>query len=89
MKNIKFYGKQDIRLEDSNIPNCGKNDVLVKVMACGGCGTDVHIYEGVTLCIEPFSENVEEVLKKKQIHYISCVIECCGLISTLEQAIRL
>lgn len=46
MKSAVFYGKQDIRVEETPIPKMGPNDVLVKIMACGICGTDVHIYEG-------------------------------------------
>lgn len=28
-------------------PKLGPEDVLIQVKACGICGTDVHIYEGV------------------------------------------
>lgn len=46
MKSAVFYGKHDMRVEDSLMPVVGPHDVLVKVKACGICGTDVHIYEG-------------------------------------------
>lgn len=46
MKSAIFYGKHSMKVEDVNKPNIGKDDVLIKVMACGVCGTDVHIYEG-------------------------------------------
>lgn len=46
MKKAVFYGKNDIRIVESDIPSIKENEVLVKVMACGVCGTDVHIYEG-------------------------------------------
>lgn len=46
MKSAIFYGKHSMKVEDINKPNIGKDDVLIKVMACGVCGTDVHIYEG-------------------------------------------
>ena len=46
MKSAVFYGKHDLRLEERALPSVGKHDVLIKVMACGVCGTDVHIYEG-------------------------------------------
>lgn len=46
MKSAVFYGKHDIRIEESPLPPVGENDVLIKVMRCGVCGTDVHIYEG-------------------------------------------
>lgn len=46
MKSAVFYGKHDLRLMDSPMPQPGEGEVLIKVMACGVCGTDVHIYEG-------------------------------------------
>ena len=46
MKSAVFYGKHDLRVEDSTKPTVGKRDVLINVKACGVCGTDVHIYEG-------------------------------------------
>lgn len=46
MKSAVFYGKHDLRVEDSPMPKVGPEDVLIQVKACGVCGTDVHIYEG-------------------------------------------
>lgn len=46
MKSAVFYGKHDIKVEEVEMPQLGNQDVLIKVMACGICGTDVHIYEG-------------------------------------------
>lgn len=46
MKSAVFYGKHDIRIEEHEMPNPGSRDVLIRVKACGVCGTDVHIYEG-------------------------------------------
>ena len=46
MKSAVFYGKHDLRVQESPMPAIGPRDVLVKVKACGVCGTDVHIYEG-------------------------------------------
>lgn len=46
MKSAVFYGKHDMRVEDSAMPKVGAEDVLIKVKACGICGTDVHIYGG-------------------------------------------
>ena len=46
MKSAVFYGKHDLRVEESAMPKVGAEDVLIKVKACGICGTDVHIYEG-------------------------------------------
>lgn len=46
MKSAVFYGKHDIRVDEREIPKLGCDEVLIKVMACGVCGSDLHIYEG-------------------------------------------
>lgn len=46
MKSAVFYGKHDLRVEQSSIPAPGSKEVLIQVKACGVCGTDIHIYEG-------------------------------------------
>ncbi|HIR13628.1 MAG TPA: zinc-dependent alcohol dehydrogenase family protein [Candidatus Choladousia intestinavium] len=46
MKSAVFHGKCDIRVEEREIPSVGPEEVLIKVMACGVCGSDVHIFEG-------------------------------------------
>lgn len=46
MKAAVFYQKKQIIIEDIDVPNIKEDEVLVKVMACGICGTDIHIYEG-------------------------------------------
>ena len=46
MKAAVFYGKNDLRVEERDMPEIGRNDVLVRVHACGICGTDVHIFCG-------------------------------------------
>ena len=42
MKAAVFYGKQDLRIEEIAMPEVKAGEVLVKVHACGICGTDVH-----------------------------------------------
>ena len=46
MKAAVFYKKEDLRIEDIEKPKAGAGEVLIKVMACGICGTDVHIFHG-------------------------------------------
>ena len=46
MKAAVFYGKQDLRIEEIAMPEVKAGEVLVKVHACGICGTDVHIFHG-------------------------------------------
>ena len=57
MKAAVFYGKGDIRLDHHYpVPEIGPDGVLVRVKACGVCGTDLHIYsgaQGATDCNPP------------------------------------
>ena len=46
MKSAVFYGRHDIRIEERERPSIGAEDILIRVMACGVCDTDVHIFEG-------------------------------------------
>lgn len=46
MKAAVFYGKEDLRIEDLPIPQPGPGEVLLRVKACGICGTDLHIFDG-------------------------------------------
>ena len=46
MKATYFLGNGRFEVRDEPIPEPGPNDVLLKVAACGICGTDVHIYHG-------------------------------------------
>lgn len=46
MKAAVFYGKHDLRVEEHPVIAPKDNEVVVKVHACGICGTDVHIFHG-------------------------------------------
>ena len=46
MKSNYFLGNGEFEVREEPIPTIGDSDVLVKVAACGICGTDVHIYHG-------------------------------------------
>ena len=46
MKAAVFYEKNDLRIESMEKPMPKYGEVVVKVMACGICGTDVHIFHG-------------------------------------------
>ena len=41
MKVVKWYNNQDIRIEEVPTPRPGPGEMLVKVMACGICGSDI------------------------------------------------
>ena len=45
MRAARFHGKADIRVEDVDVPVVRTaDDVLVEVLFCGICGTDLHEY---------------------------------------------
>ena len=46
MKANYFLGNEQFEVREEAVPEIGADDVLVKVAACGICGTDVHIYHG-------------------------------------------
>ena len=50
MKAAVFYKKNDLRIEEIKKPSPGRDEVLIKVKACGVCGTDVHIFKGDKGC---------------------------------------
>ena len=46
MRAARFHGRSDIRIEDVDVPKIKERDeVLVEVLWCGICGTDLHEYQ--------------------------------------------
>lgn len=45
MKAAVFYGARDLRVEEVEEPEIGRDDILIKVKACGICGSDLHSYK--------------------------------------------
>ena len=46
MKAAVYYGKHKVEIAEVLVPEIGDDDVLIKVAACGVCGTDIHIFNG-------------------------------------------
>ncbi len=46
MKAAVFYSPGDLRIEERADPQVGAGQILLRVAACGICGTDRHIYHG-------------------------------------------
>jgi len=44
MKAAVYYGPRDVRFEEVATPTLEKGDVLLRVRACGICGSDLHTY---------------------------------------------
>lgn len=59
MKYALIDGIKDIRIEEKPIPQKSPDRVLVKIIACGICGTDVHIYNGKMPTKFPYSPGHE------------------------------
>lgn len=56
MKAARYYGKKDIRVEEISNPQIAFDDeVLVEVLYCGVCGTDLHEYAvgPIVTCTHP------------------------------------
>lgn len=49
MRAIEIDENLSIRLADREAPRCGPGDVVVRVKACGICGTDLHLAKGAYL----------------------------------------
>ena len=44
MKVLRFYAPEDVRIEDAPEPDCGPDEVKLRVRNCSTCGTDVKIF---------------------------------------------
>ena len=45
MKAAIYHDPRDIKTEEVEMPEINDNEILVKVKACGICGTDLHMYK--------------------------------------------
>lgn len=53
MKALRFYAPKDVRLEDVAEPECGPDEVKLRVRNCSTCGTDVKIFNNGHQNISP------------------------------------
>ena len=44
MQAARYYGKEDVRVEEIDAPTLGPDEVRIDVAACGICGSDLHEY---------------------------------------------
>ena len=56
MKAQVFYKPNQMRLEDVPIPQIGDDEILVRVKACGVCGSDIAYYYGLSPLETPTGE---------------------------------
>ena len=45
MKAAVFHGPGNIRVEEVSKPSLEDGDILIKIRACGICGSDLHAYK--------------------------------------------
>ncbi|HNT37462.1 MAG TPA: alcohol dehydrogenase catalytic domain-containing protein, partial [bacterium] len=53
MKAAVYVSKDTIEMQDLPIPKPGVGEILLKVTACGICGTDCHILAGEVPLAKP------------------------------------
>ena len=46
MKAAFYEARHEVSVHDTPKPEPGPKDILIRVRACGICGTDLHIYDG-------------------------------------------
>ncbi|MHA2475270.1 MAG: alcohol dehydrogenase catalytic domain-containing protein [Promethearchaeota archaeon] len=75
MKAAVYYGPRDIRTEEVEDPIIEDNQILIKVKACGVCGSDLHMYK-----LDLYAEGLVRPVEKGGIpgHEFSGVIEEVG-----------
>ncbi|KAI9681393.1 MAG: hypothetical protein M1817_002676 [Caeruleum heppii] len=61
MKALRYEKPEDYGVVEVPLPTLRDNDVLIKVKACGVCGTDLHIHEGEFLARFPLIPGHETV----------------------------
>lgn len=49
MKAVIFKNPHEIEIIEKNLPILQKDEILIKIDSCGVCGTDFHIYHGLSL----------------------------------------
>ncbi len=86
MRVAMYYNNNDVRVEEMPIPKINENEILVKVMACGICGSDVMEWYRVkkaplvlgheaTGVIEKVGRNVKKYRKCDRVfvsHHVPC-----------------
>ena len=81
MKAVRFHGQKDIRVEQVSAPPSplSADDVLIKPLVCGICGTDLHEYVSGAI-VTPTQPHVYTGARNPQIlgHEFSAVVVDIG-----------
>ncbi|MBZ9890768.1 zinc-dependent alcohol dehydrogenase family protein [Mesorhizobium sp. BR1-1-3] len=68
MKAVRLEAVGDITLRDVDMPDIGSDELLVRIEACGVCGTDRHLFHGEFPCTPPVTPG----------HEFSGIVEAIG-----------
>lgn len=49
MNAVVVYGPADYRVEQVDVPRAGQEEVIIKIGACGICGSDIKVYHGANM----------------------------------------
>jgi L-iditol 2-dehydrogenase len=81
MKRVKLIAPKRFIIEEVDIPKPALNEVLIKVKACGICGTDLHAYYGehpfISYPIVPGHE-FSGIIEKTDEHVVVEPLLTCG-----------
>jgi threonine dehydrogenase-like Zn-dependent dehydrogenase len=77
MKAVRFHGIHDVRCEDVAKPDIqDKNDVIIRVLYAGICGSDLHIYnKGM------FVQNIPEIMGHEFVGQVKATGDNVSLVS--------
>ncbi|KAI4720166.1 GroES-like protein [Aureobasidium sp. EXF-10727] len=79
MKALRIHGKEDLRLEEIQSPQCGDGQIMIRPAWCGICGTDLHEYMGgPSLCPTTPHPITNETVPLTIGHEFSGIIEELG-----------
>lgn len=95
MKTLVCYSKENIKIKNTNVPVVGRDEVLIRTILCGLCGSDIvkiispdvkkpvklgHEVVGVVEKIGPEVNETGNVIKKGDIVVVSHHIPCYSCI---------
>ena len=52
IKSAKVTGKEKIEVVETELPILKDNNILIKVLACGICSTEMAVFKGQTIGVE-------------------------------------
>ncbi|KAK0303162.1 hypothetical protein LTR01_008308 [Friedmanniomyces endolithicus] len=61
MRALQYSKPEDFAVVEIDVPSIGEEDVLVKIEACGVCGTDLHYHKGEFMAKYPLIPGHEAV----------------------------